>query len=865
MNAYWTGGSTVVALRRDAAGQLVRREFPADHCCYLRARDVSESTRRQLSGSRAIVGVRDEGEWVRLSFANRDVARKLTEKDGYFADRLGLETFEGDLDPMRRWQLDERVAVARPRRAYLDLEADARVPFRELHRMRVLCWSIAELVEHRDLVTGEISREAVTVATGTLDGAGDDAAERELLRALWRELEAFDQVVAWNGDRFDFPLLAERTRRAGLPVEWRRWLWLDHMVLYLRLNASASESGDEKQFQSLDAIAQAVLGEKKRFDFSAHGAAYTWKLWAAGGRQRDQLAEGCADDAAKLARLEAKTGYVELHHTLCESTGVFPDTRAIGPKIQVETFLMRLGLDRGMHFPTSHYRDMQDGEEDDDGPKYKGADVIASKFAGMLHDVHVGDFARLYPSIIVSLNMSPETWVDYALVEDVLNRPSYLRHLPPTRHPLPEGCCFSPATNAVFRKEPQGLLPIAVLEMLRRRKYWDDLKASLPHGTEAWKDADRRSAAYKIAANSFYGVVGSKYSRFYLREVAESTARTGAWLLQAVSREAEARGFKVVYGDTDSVFVTRTTRSGFAAFVDWCNAELFPRLMAECSAPTNAIKLAYEKAFELVLFVEGSKRYAGRYSHFKGKDASEKSKPEIKGFEYKRGDSAQLARRLQAEVLDRILGGGLLRPRVERCDSEPGPFEALLDEWRDRVLKSELARDEVVLSKKLAKGLGEYERGKKKDGTDAALPAHVEVALELAKRGRDVGAGVRIEYVVVDGDASPQKRIPAEDWEPGAAFDRFYLWDNLIFPPTQRILEAAFPASNWRRWERTRPPKPRGAAARLEAAGQASFLGREPAPAPAQRAPAPAAARPPAKPPARPPRGAPPPGQRRLF
>ena len=145
------------------------------------------------------------------------------------------------------------------------------------------------------------------------------------------------------------------------------------------------------------------------------------------------------------------------------------------------------------------------------------------------------------------------------------------------------------------------------------------------------------------------------------------------------------------------------------------------------------------------------------------------------------------------------------------------------------MLLSALERDEVVIAKKLSKGLGEYERKQKKDGTDAALPAHVEIALILAERGRDVGGGVRIEYVVTDGDAAPQKKIPAEDWAEGDLFDRFYLWDDLIYPATQRLLEAAFPATDWKRWARTRPLRPRTQAAKREAAGQSVLFDAAPA------------------------------------
>jgi DNA polymerase elongation subunit (family B) len=122
--------------------------------------------------------------------------------------------------------------------------------------------------------------------------------------------------------------------------------------------------------------------------------------------------------------------------------------------------------------------------------------------------------------------------------------------------------------------------------------------------------------------------------------------------------------------------------------------------------------------------------------------------------------------------------------------------------WRDRILKGPLVLDDVRMSKQLTKPVGQYRRKEKKDGGMSALPVHVEVAVQLAERGLDVGEGVRIEYVVVDGK-SPLKAIPADDYD--GDVDRFYLWENLVYPPSQRVLDAAFPGHKWRDYLRVRP------------------------------------------------------------
>jgi DNA polymerase elongation subunit (family B) len=788
VNAYWAGPK-IVAFRRDDSGRLIRSELRSEHACFVRRSDISKEIEAQLRGSRYVVGLREEaGGWLRIRWLSREHCLRAASREGWFASR-GIEVFEADVDPVRRWITDERIEIARPRRCYVDLEADSRVPFTRMHEMRILCWSLVS--DDGSVRRVEMLREDT------------DQAEREMLLALWKALEDYDQVASWNGDYFDFPLIAARSERCGIAVEARRLLWIDHLAVFQRLNMSASESGDEKQSMSLGAVAKAVLGadEAKLVDLGDVGGLTTWAMYAAGGTERERLGAYCLDDSDKMRRIEERTGYLELQQTLSEATFVFPDSRGIQPTQQVEGFMLRLGSQRGVRFPTHHYG------ANDEHEQFKGAFRMEPTRKGVLEHVHVGDFERLYPSIIISWNMSQETWQrDVRLIESGAGRPSYLAHKPLERYPIPEGCCAS-TTDQVFANEPQGVLPAAVSEMLRLRIEWDEKKKKSPPGTPEWQEAARRSAAYKIAANSFYGVVGSPFSRFFEREIAEAVTQCGVWLIQETIRAAESSrwGMKVIYGDTDSLFIAGCTKERFEQFKDWCNAELYPQLLAEKKASRNTIRLGYEKEFRRLVIV-GKTRYFGSYVHFKGKAAAADSKPEIKGLEFKRGDAARLARKLQEELVHRVLG----------CGCEPSTevevFEQHLNEWKQRVLEGDLALSDFVQSKRVAKNLREYVRKTKKDGEQSALPPHVEIALELQRRGKDVRPGVKIEYFVVDGSTAPLKYLPAEDY--AGQVDRFYLWEDVIYPPTQRVLEATFPAADWKRWARVRPAKLRGREAR---------------------------------------------------
>lgn len=794
---YNTGEITVY--ERGASGGLTKRAVRGEFVCYLAKKDCTRELLRSLRTSRNVAGISQEGEaWVRVVWRSRGAREAACEPVNGWFSKQNIPTYEADVPALRRWMIDQHVTIQRPRRVYLDIETCGRVPFSKKEESRVLCWTLS--------VEQDIERARV-VAQGVLS-RDDDRAERGLLVELWVALGDYDQVLAWNGDEFDFPVIWARSKRGNIALDPRRWLWLDHLELFRRMNANSAESGDEKQKMSLEAVARAVLREGKTEGVS-YDKLFPW--WEAGGELRQKVLDYNARDVELMCRIEVKTGYVELQQTLGDVTGIFSDTSGIQPMQQVESFMLRLGKEQGVHFQTRK----RDFEEGDVAVAFRGAFVMDPVGSGMQRDVHVADFASMYPSIILSFNMSPDTLKPEDAEEDFLTSlalagPSYLRKPEPVSFgpdPIPEGYARAPITGVLFEQERRGILALALEHMGKMRKHWSELQASLPPGTSEWVEAGRRSMAYKVASNSFFGVVGARVSRLYEPSVAESISQGGVWLIRETIKAAQGEPwkFRVIYGDTDSLFVTGCTDERFREFCAWCNAELYPRLLREQGASRNTVKIAYEKKFERVVMVS-AKRYAGRYAHYKGKPATKESKPEIKGLEYKRGDAVKLARRLQALVVDGLLGGGVevpeglgepssRRDREERCEEGAELFASLVLAFRERLLTGALELHDVVMSKRLTKPLKEYVVKTKKDGTDGAPPPHVRVAKVLAARGENVSPGTRIEYVITDGRAKPAAIIPASDWV--GECDRADLWESHVWPPTERLLMAAFPGTPW--------------------------------------------------------------------
>lgn len=813
VNAYVDGSSLLVVHRE--GGKLCERRLRPEYSFFVRTEDLEKHPdfAHSLRSHRLVVGMGREGPWTRISWAD-DWTRKAMVSGRKEGERRipspfqarGIVTYEGDVDPVRRWFTDvEDAAIAKPRRAFYDFETDSRVPIplAKKGQARILCWSIA-------------NEDCEVVARGVLEAETDEA-ERRLLTSFFQALSAFDQAIAWNGDEFDEPVAEARLNRLGVDADPRRVLWLDHLKVYKRMNMNSAESGAEKQSMKLGSIGMATVGEGKeeipdfvreRWPNARNLGELAYDLWAAGGQFRELLVRYCDQDTVLLPKIERATGFLALFDTLCDVCRVLPNSRGLLPTQQMDGFMLRLARARSHHFPTKEWSD----EKKEHDP-FAGAFVMQPKVKGIARNVHVVDFASLYPSIILTWNMSPETKA---------------RDLP-VNGPIPQGFCRSPKTGVGFRTDVDGILPIALREMIRLRKEWSEKQANLPPGTPEAKEAARRSMAYKVAANSFYGVIGSPFSRYYDRSVGESVTQNGVWLIQETISAAEQRGLVAVYGDTDSAFFVGASQTEMESFVAWCNAELYPLLLERmgCRREHWAIKLAYEKAFDRIVMVT-AKRYAGVFEHYKGTrakpmpapgeafDKKKHSKPEIKGLEFKRGDATVLARQLQERVIMDMMRG------IER----PEHFREHVQSMLLHVTKDDLPLEEVVQSKSLSKKIDEY-KGTTSTGKEKTLPVHVRVAEKLLATGRSIGEGARVAYVIVDGSDGIEA-IPAEEYE--GQLDRYYLWENLVFPPTQRVLQAAFPEQDWvQGLERIRPPKPRGrgaakSMAALEAAGQGNLF-----------------------------------------
>lgn len=737
MISAWTDRGRLMASSRNANGELTIQDIgEAEYAAFVRDPKLLIDDPGVISHSADFPG------WWKFLFTDYDARKRA-----FASNPHGL--YEADVNPVRRYLSDHTCTVDSPRRAYIDIETDSRTPFSVAVNPDGIGTKLLSFA-----LVGEDGHKHTAVLEDD-----DEQAEAELWAEFWRVMSDYDQIAAWNGDKFDFAVMTLRCRWLArdfsklMKPYWdhrRRLLLVDHLACFRR-HHMAAESGDDKTSFRLNDVCQALIGEGKT-DFDS---GKTWEAWAAGGAERQRLVEYNLQDTVLLPKLEAETGYLELQQTIAEVTRTFANSHGLKPSPQVDGYLLRMA-----HLRQTHLASKQGPSGDE--KEYEGAFVLPPQMLGIHRSVHVCDFKSLYPTVIRTFNVSPDT---------------------KNTGIFP---CHAFETNVEFDTITEGMLPAACREAMDLREHWKQEYKKNPNN----KSAERKSKAYKIFNNSMYGVMGNVYSRYYDPQIAESITLSAKHLNDVTATSARERGWTVLYMDTDSLFVMGCTVEEFKDFVKWCNAELYPKLLDEQGVPREqqCIALDYEKCFDRLIFPLGNegkpaaKRYIGSYLHYGFKP---KEKPEIRGLEYMRADSVRYARKMQHEAMTLLLQG------IDNPDE--------LHEWvrrkRELFFEGEIPLEDIVMSKGISQSLDAYK----------ANGPHVRVARELEARGEDISEGTRISYVVTDGTQSPATVVPASDY--AGQFDRHHYWNKGIYPATMRVLAGAFPQSHWMRWLAKRPKK----------------------------------------------------------
>jgi DNA polymerase-2 len=560
--------------------------------------------------------------------------------------------------------------------------------------------------------------------------------ERAVLEAFAARVSACDPDVltGWNVIEFDLAVLARVAARVRLPLRLGR----DDAVLRVRPAerpfgaASALVSGRlvldgidllrgafvRQDDYSLDAVARNILGEGKAL--AGPNADRAGEILA---NYRDDLAA-----FARYARTDARLAFdivqrlhlVDLAYARSQLTGMTPDR--VAASIASFDFLYIGALHRrGFAAPTLRH-------EPTEGHVPQSGGQVLEPAPGLYDLVWVFDFKSLYPSLIRTFNIDP---LGFAGTLAAGSRAS--------------DEVIVTLDGAAFRREP-AILPQLLDELMPRRE-------------EAKRRSDQVAAqAIKILMNSFYGVLGTPACRFHNAAIANAITGLGRHLLIWTKEWFEARGFRVLYGDTDSLFVASGAATADAAeqlgraMVAALNAALAV-YVEQGWGVRSRLELQFEKLYARLLLPAMRHGPEGARKRYVGVRAGAPADAvEFVGMEVVRRDWTELAKQVQRELYRRLFAGAPVADYLQDVV---------------RALRAGELDDQLVYRKGLRKALSSY---------TANTPPHVAAA-----RKSRAAPGRVVAYVMTVRGPEPLDALEAPP-------DREHYLERQVRPVAEPVL-----------------------------------------------------------------------------
>lgn len=718
---------------------------------FVRERDFSEAVR--VTGARIIptnLETFDDELVARMEAPNPERLGELRDK----LLRAGIEPLESDVRFVQRWLVDQGIfgsfelegkAEDRGRMGFgakgavgdpqPQMSKSTRVyknprlsPARFVPQLTLLSFDIETSLDGQQLFsiasTGAggdrvflIHHDAQTIFPDYVEVFSD---ERSLLLAFFDHVRIADPDVltGWNIPDFDLPAILQFCKRAQIPCDLGRGASgitirrdpgftrearafvpgrsvLDGMAL---VRGAFVKLDDYR----LETAARSILGRGKLFAHDDRGA----KIETSFQQDPALLAEYNVEDARLVRDILTKLSLVELAVERSLLTGLPPD-RVGGQIAAIDSLYLHSLRTRGRVAPSvSSEREFE--------PIAGG--LVLDATPGIYRHVAVYDFKSLYPSIIRTFQIDPLTFVG-----EVRSRENSKEKR--------DDIIVTPS-GAAFRRDalggPAGIFPEIVANLGQERSL-------------ARKAGDeRRAYAIKILMNSMYGVLGTPASRLFSPVVANAIPIAGQYVIRAAARSVAKHGYRVLYGDTDSIFVdmneTDLEKAKLRAeeLRTAISTDLTIMLRDEFDVE-SFLDLALQKVYSRLLLpelrhrAEGSKkRYAGLLTTSAGTEI------DIVGLEAVRRDASPLVRRFQRELLEHVFHDRPVEPFVRS-------FVANVRAGRND--------DELVLQKSLRKPLEAYTK---------TTPPHVKAA----RRSLDA-PGRTVSYVVTKHGPEPANALTA--------------------------------------------------------------------------------------------------------
>jgi DNA polymerase elongation subunit (family B) len=209
----------------------------------------------------------------------------------------------------------------------------------------------------------------------------------------------------------------------------------------------------------------------------------------------------------------------------------------------------------------------------------------------------------------------------------------------------------------------------------------------------------------------------------------------------------DSRGFTIVYGDVDSLFVSR----------DDADRKTFEALAGEVTDATR-LPMSLDKHFKWLAFLplkrdsssSALKRYFG---------VTYDNTVEARGIELRRHDTPTFIKEVQEELIRRVLDYETLSEVYSKGRQHGISF---VTQMLQLIKRGEVNRDDLVVTKRLRKAAAKYK----------VNVAHRSAAMQLRHHGREVYVGDDVSFIISAADhRNPLCRVQVDDGYTGS-YDR---------------------------------------------------------------------------------------------
>ena len=388
-------------------------------------------------------------------------------------------------------------------------------------------------------------------------------------------------VTGWNIDYFDTPylynrikrILGERNANRLSPIGECFWSpyrkrffmagvsYLDYLSLYKNFTYSELDS------YRLDSIAQRELGRGK--------IEYSGNLDILFETDIEKFIEYNLVDVELVVEFDRKLQFIDTARGICHA-GHVPYEDFVYSSKYLEGALLTYLKRKNIVAPNkpADRRERMEALRENNEEKFIGA-YVKAPIVGKYDWIYDLDLTSLYPSIIMSINISPETKV--GKIEDwdaqdfvkgrrdtwVINGDSITHE---NLKKFFEQSKFSIASNGVmYRTDKVGCIPDILDLWFSQRVEFRKLEKKYGESGDKEKYAfyKKRQLVQKILLNSLYGVLGLPAFRFYDVDNATAVTTTGQTVIKSTADMANIKYNKElntpnadsnIYIDTDSVF-----------------------------------------------------------------------------------------------------------------------------------------------------------------------------------------------------------------------------------------------------------------------------------------------------------------------